>query len=176
MSLVLPIAAVICLMMLVALASVLKKVAMQDRSAPAAEWMATLSTARYGPMERLLDEEDFRYLASQPGLDPRVRRALRAQRRSIFRAYLRCLCRDYSRVSMAIKMLMMQSEQDRPDLAEMLLRQRVAFTLGLVRVEFRLALHAVGMGKVEVGALVGAFDALRVQFNQLAVAAAPSAA
>lgn len=177
MSLILPTAAVVCAAILAALALLLRKLVLQGNSVPVtAEWIEGLSTSRYGPMERLLDEEDFRYLASQPGLDPKVCRALRTQRRRIFRDYLRCLCRDYNRVCFGIRLLMLQSDQDRPDLAEVLLRQRLAFTLGLLRVEFRLALHAVGLGTVDVSGLVGAFDSLRLEFNQMAMTAAPSAA
>ena len=40
-----------------------------------------LSPGKYQPMERLLREDDFRFLASQPGYTPQLGRRLRAERR-----------------------------------------------------------------------------------------------
>jgi hypothetical protein len=70
-------------------------------------------------------------------------------------------------------MLMLSSRQDRPDLAAALLKQRLAFTLGLTAVQVRLLMHAVGWGAVDTHELVDALDAMRRQFQQLALAPAP---
>ena len=60
-----------------------------------------LAPGKYRPMERLLQEEDFRFLSSQPGFSARLGRRFRSQRRRVFRAYLRSLSMDFGRVSKA---------------------------------------------------------------------------
>src|ERR1041385_2461454 len=95
-----------------------------SRAAPvtAAAIPAPLSPERFRPMERLLSEEDFRYLAAHPGATPRMVRRLRAERRRLFRAYLRSLQRDFTRIYSAIQLILVQSEVDRPELAAALLK------------------------------------------------------
>src|SRR5215471_20655160 len=56
------------------------------------------SLARYEPMGRLLAEEDFVFLAAQPGYRPEIGAKLRRERRQIFRLYLRELSRDFHRL------------------------------------------------------------------------------
>ena len=69
---------------------------------------------------------------------------------------------------------MVQSGLDRPDLARALAKNRALFVMAIYKVEFRLALHAVGMGKVEISGLVEALESLRNQVSVLS--AAPMAA
>jgi hypothetical protein len=88
----------------------------------------------------------------------------------------RCLDRDFTRVCIAIKLLMIHSQVDRPDLFSLLLRKRVWFLMGLLSVEFRLALHACGLGTVDVRNLLGSLDSMHVQMRELVVIAQPSAA
>jgi hypothetical protein len=112
----------------------------------------------YKPMLRLLSAEDIQFVSSAPGL----RRELRARRRRIFRSYLRCLSKDYSRLLGGVRWIMVNSDIDRPDLAILLSRQRRAFAIAICRVEWKLALHAAGAEnvKIDVSGLVGAIDNL----------------
>src|SRR5690349_22619401 len=71
-----------------------------------ADWIDELSLDRYRPMLRLLDEDDFRELKGQPGFTPKMAATLRRQRCQIFRGYLRSLRSDYSRVCLALKLVM----------------------------------------------------------------------
>jgi hypothetical protein len=109
-------------------------------------------------MLRLLSPEDLQFVASAPAL----KRDLRARRRQIFRAYLRCLSKDYSRLLGGVRWIMVNSAVDRPDLAILLSRQRRAFAMSMCRIEWMLALHAMGVDniKVDVSGLVGAVDNL----------------
>src|SRR3954452_17923265 len=81
-----------------------------------AEWISDLSTERYRPMLRLLDSTDIEFLRGQPGYSRDMEAKLRMQRCQVFRGYLRCLTSDFQRVCMALKIVMAQSEHDRPDL------------------------------------------------------------
>jgi hypothetical protein len=114
---------------------------------------------RYRPMLRLLSEDDLRLVAGNAA----SLKMLRAERRKIFRGYLACLTKDYASLLAVVRMVMVQSNMDRPDLARALAKNRALFALAVCKVEFRLALHWAGIGNVEVSALVGAFDALREQ-------------
>ncbi len=140
------------------------------------EWLSTFSIGKYRPMARLLAEEDFEFLASQKGYEPRIARVLRSERRKIFREYLRCLWQDFGRLEAAVRLLIVNSPEDRPELAVALLRQRLMFTRAVVAAEFRLVLHALGLGSVDVRGLVGSVDAMHARVGQLTLARQASAA
>lgn len=116
---------------------------------------------RYRPMLRLLSDADFDFVSANPVL----RGKIRAQRREMFRGYLRCLTRDYARLLSGVRRIMVESGVDRPDLAKALAKNRMMFALALCRIEVSLQLHALGVGRVDVSGLVEALDALRGAVN-----------
>ena len=124
---------------------------------------ASVVANRYRPMVRLLAEEDTTFVASNKAMA----RKLRAERRRIFRGYLDCLTKDYARLLNGIRLAMVRSGVDRPDLAQALAKNKILFTFALCRIEFRLLLHQAGVGKVDVSGLVEAMDALRTQVSFL---------
>jgi hypothetical protein len=107
-------------------------------------WIEDMSASRYEPMNRLLRRDDYQYLATQGGFDPEMIAALRRERRRVFRGYLRSLSDDFQMVCTALRMLLAQSAQDRPDLARILLKQKLLFQWGLLAVECRLLMDACG--------------------------------
>jgi hypothetical protein len=127
------------------------------------------SVARYRPMARLFAEEDYKFLAAQHGYNPRIARQLRRERRRVFRSYLNCLKRDFGQLEAAIKVCMIMSRVDRPDLAKALLKRRLVFTYALMVTEWRLTLYTLGLGTVDVSRLVGALDGMRIQLGQAAL-------
>jgi hypothetical protein len=72
---------------------------------------------------------------------------------------------------------MVQSSMDRSDLAGLLLKQRILFSVHMMSIEARLVLYSFGVSvpTVDVQRLVDALDALRAQLQVLAVAPQPSA-
>jgi hypothetical protein len=118
-------------------------------------------------MERLLNEEDYNFLASQPGFDKRTLRRIRSERRRVFRGYLACLSRDFSLVGAALRLMMMYSTQDRPDLAGILYKQQALFALGMLAVQWRLVLHTCGLGTVDIRGLVGTMESMRLELRQM---------
>jgi len=126
-----------------------------------------LSLEKYRPMERLLQEDDLRFLASQPGFSPQLGRRLRSGRRRIFRGYLRNLKKDFGRVSLALQTLIVHSVEDRGDLAASLTRQRLMFAAGLLAIEARLLLHTAGIGTVDVRGLVDSLETMQSQIRLL---------
>lgn len=118
---------------------------------------------RYRPMVRLLADEDALFVSSNKAMV----RKLRTERRRIFRSYLDCLTKDYGRLLNGVRLSMVRSGVDRPDLAQALAKNQISFTIALCRIEFRLLLHQVGIGKVDVTGLVDAMDALCTQVSFL---------
>jgi len=156
------------LALLLSLFLIVRKLAFQSTSLPVtAEWIDELSIDRYRPMMRLLDGGDVAFLRTQPGFTPRMATKLRQQRCQIFRGYLRCLNSDFTRVCSAIKLVMLQSKHDRPDLASALLRQQAMFAAGMAVVYFRLFLYRWGVCGVDVARLVNIFDGMRLELRTL---------
>jgi hypothetical protein len=177
MELIIGISVATCLALLLALRLLIRKVAATGGRLPVtAGWIDELSIERYRPMMRLLDREDLDFLRSQPGFTPAMATKLRIQRYQIFRGYLRCLTGDFGRVCAAIKVLMLQSRNDRPDLAAALVRNQITFACGMLAVQFRLCLYRWGIGTVDVSSLVGMFDVMRLELRTLVPAAMPMTA
>jgi hypothetical protein len=131
-----------------------------------------LAPGKYRPMERLLRADDFRFLAAQPGYSPKLGNRFRSQRRQIFRAYLKNLKRDFTRVSLTFQTLIVHSAEDRGDLAAGLVRQRTMFAFAMLAVEGRLLLHAAGMNSVTVD-VSGVVESLETMQDQMRALLAP---
>ena len=153
------------LMALALVFMVLQKI-QTDQSVSAEALSQDCLTARYRPMFRLLDESDCGLVASGfPG--SRNLRRFRAERRELFRVYLRNLGADHARIVGAIRDLLVKSKMDRPDLAKALYRCQLMFALAMLSVEFKLQLHAMGVGSVDVRSLVAAVEGLQLQLQDM---------
>jgi len=131
-----------------------------------------LSPGKYRPMERLLRADDFRFLAAQPGYSSKMGNRFRAQRRQIFRAYLKSLKRDFTRLSLTFQTLIVHSAEDRGDLAAGLIRQRMMFAFGMLAIEGRLVLHAAGVNSVTID-VSGMVESLETMQDQMRALLAP---
>jgi hypothetical protein len=125
-------------------------------------WLQEFSIAKYRPMARLLADEDYEFVANQSGFDEKISSNLRAERRRIFRAYLRSLVHDFNRLHFCAKLMATHSSEDRSDVLNTLVKQRVTFSLALAAVECRLILHSFGFGPVEVRKLISTLDQSRM--------------
>jgi hypothetical protein len=125
------------------------------------------SLARYEPMGKLLAEEDFLFLAAQPGYRPEIGAKLRRERRRILRLYLRELSRDFHHLHAEARRMVAASTADHSELVTVLLRQQLAFWRGMAGIEVRLALG--GLGTVDVRGLIEAVETMRVALARLSV-------
>ena len=132
-----------------------------------AAWIDDLSVDRYQPMIRLLGEDDLQFLRSHPNFRPSQVAEFRRQRCRIFASYLQGLHSDFQRVSMALKIIMVQSRHDRPDLAQLLVRSQRAFVFGLMLVQVRVLFYRFGLGSVDVAGLLKLFDIARLELRAL---------
>ncbi len=129
------------------------------------------------PMERLLRDDDFSYLASLPGYTPEVGQRLRARRVEVFRGYLSQVEAEFHRLHLALRLIGLTSGQDRPDLARLLLEQRVVFSYRMFQVRLRLLFFGFGIRPLATGDIVRTVEVLREQIATLqpAIASAPAA-
>ena len=168
------ISVVACAALVFALVLLIRKLAFTESTLPLnADWINELSIERYRPMMRLLDGGDLEFIRSQPGFTARMAAKVRMQRCQIFRGYLRCLTADFSRVCAAMKILLLQSQHDRPDLAGILIQRQTLFAFGMLTVQTRLLLYRWGVCGVDVTSLVKIFDLMRLDLRSLVPAAVP---
>jgi hypothetical protein len=140
------------------------------------DWLKQFSVSSYRPMERLLDEDDIAFLKSQPGFEPGMDQDLRSQRRKVFRMYLRNLGRDFNRLHYALRLTVLHSPQDNPELAKTLIKQKVLFFVGFLAVRIKLEAYALGVGTVDVRGLVATLDTMRTELNSMLASPVPSPA
>jgi len=148
------------------------------RAAVSSDLENIFAPSRYRPMERLLDPLDREFLAAHPSYSRSMGRKFRANRIAAFRGYVRCLNKDFFRVSHALKTLMIHASVDRSALAGLLLKQRLTFTYAMAALEVKLTLHSFGWSApaIDVQELTAALDAMRAQLRALTAIAQPSAA
>jgi hypothetical protein len=148
------------------------------KPAAQADFENLFAPSRYKPMERLLDPVDQEFLSSQPSCTRKMARRFRSNRVDLFRGYAHSLARDFARVAGALKMVMVHAPVDSSSLAGLIVKQQLMFGLTMTTLEVKLALYRYGVAAptVDVRALVGTLDTLRVQLRALSLAAQPAAA
>jgi hypothetical protein len=160
--------AIFCVAVIVTLCGIVRRAAFSTADLPAtAEWIDELSVERYRPMLRLLDSRDLEFLRAQPGFNPRMEVQLRRQRCQIFEGYLRALSADFRKVCAAVKVVMLCSKHDRPDLASAVLHHQLVFGLGFLQVQLALRLYRWGLCNVDVSSLIKVFDVTRIELRSL---------
>jgi hypothetical protein len=165
---------IILVALILGIGALVRMLSSTDRPLPVtAEWIDDLSTDRYRPMMRLLDSRDIEFLRSQAGYTPKMESKMRAQRCQIYRGYLRCLNMDFQRVCTALKLVLVQSEQDRPELSSVLLQNQILFATGLLAVHFRLILYGWGNCTVDADGLMRIFDGMAFELRHRVPAATP---
>jgi hypothetical protein len=131
------------------------------------DWLNNFSISRYNVMERLLSDSDLEFVKAQKGCGPKLARRLRMHRQAIFRLYLHSLSKDFRNLESALMLYMSASRVDRPDLARVVVKQRIIFTWAFLQVRFRVALYGVGVGTANPGKLIGSLSGLRLELSQM---------
>jgi|SRR5579862_5500920 len=129
---------------------------------------------RYRPMERLLASADTEFLKRQDGISSEMSREFRAQRRKLFRSYVRCLAKDFTRIYKTLEIAIVESRQDRPDLVRLMIRQKTDFVMAMFAIELRLAIHAWGINGMDVEPLVQSVRTLKGAWSLLSVPQEPA--
>jgi len=129
------------------------------------DWLSELSTDRYRPMMRLLEESDFQFLRTRKGYTPEMASRLRRQRVHAFLGYLHMLEGDFDRVSAALRLTLARSAYDRPELAALLFQRRLLFAFALIGTYCRIGLFWLGLSGVDVSSLIQLFDGMRQELR-----------
>jgi hypothetical protein len=76
---------------------------------------------------------------------PKMATKLRIQRCQLFHERLRHLKNDFKLICMALKVIIVESKHDRPDLARVLVRNQMTFAYGMMMVRFQLVRYRYGL-------------------------------
>ena len=125
----------------------------------------------YNPMQRLLDPAEFRFLREHRVSNKKVNQ-LRSQRRKLYRLYLHSLRLEFERIHQTLKMCLVSSRVDRPEVAALLMKQKVAFYQNILRAELRLTLHALGFEEMPQIDFLAPLEIIRAQLQSLTSATA----
>ena len=128
---------------------------------------SSFSMARYQPMARLLAEDDFAFLAAQPGFKPEIGRKLRSERRRIFRLYLRSIAQDFRRLHAEAREMVAASGAEHAGLVGLLMKQQLKFWQAMTAIELRLAVEWTGLSKIDARGLIEAVEAMRIDLARL---------
>jgi hypothetical protein len=134
-------------------------------------WWKSFRPDRYTPVMRLLSPRDFEYIATLEGSDRRMRAEFRRNRIILMRAYLREMAADFDRLQ-AIGQLMVTAGAAGRELREELFRQKLRFTIGLLRIRLQTVGFQLGLSEVDASVLVGSLDGLSAAVRAQSYAAA----
>jgi hypothetical protein len=129
----------------------------------------------YEPMLRLLSQGDLSLLRRHAAYSSDMESKFRAERCRIFRVYLRSLRGEFRQTCTALKLVMLQSQVDRPDLASLLLRSQVNFGYRLAIIQVNVAFYRFGIGTVDCAELLAPFRGIRTALELLTPIAEPMA-
>jgi hypothetical protein len=132
------------------------------------EWLEEFNPSTYYPMQRLLSDEDFRFLARQPGFDLSLYRKLKRERLLIFRQYLRRLIVDFNRLYTATRTLISHQEEDHSDLAVKLVKLRVRFMFAVLSAECSYVLCCMGFKTIVATAMLARLEDMSTEFLRVA--------
>ena len=137
-------AAVVCTGLVLAMVKLTRHFASPQPISVTAEWIDELSIDATNLL-RLLDEDRFQFSPTQPDFTPKMATRLRIQRCQLLDEHLRHLRNDFKLICMALKVIIVESKHDRPDLARVLVRNQMTFAYGMMMVRFQLVRYRYGL-------------------------------
>jgi hypothetical protein len=129
------------------------------------EWINELSTDKYRNMMRLLSREGIEELRSRPDYSHQMAAEFRKERSRLFKEYLSEMSVDFERICIAIRVLMLNSRYDRPDLASTLIQSQVMFSLATASLRIRLFFYTLGWCEGDASEVCRIFDAMRLELR-----------
>jgi len=124
------------------------------------------SPERYREMERLLDIK----LSFQPNASTF---RLRTERVIVLRSYIDQLSRDFHSICAVLKVIMVNAQRDRLDLATTLIKQRLVFAFAIFALNCKLVMFRFGWSGA--GTIRESLRQLSLQLRDLALIAQPEA-
>ena len=118
------------------------------------------------PLERL-EPNDISFLQEHPALARTLAGELRRERRKVLRQYVHALRRDFNETCAHIRSVLVNSEEDRPDLTRSILKQQILFKLALVQAECSMMFEALGFAEVDFDVIVGSLESIKFSVTRL---------
>ncbi len=79
---------------------------------------------------------------------------------------------DFERICTAIRVLMLNSKCDRPDLASTLIQSQIMFTLAMTNLRIRVFFYGLGWCEGDASEVFRIFDAMRIELRNFVPSAA----
>lgn len=131
------------------------------------EWFEQFSSFRYLPMRRLLSSEEEEFWMQSTDGSPARREQFRAERRRLFREYLRLISSDFSRLSQGVRLAVVHASEDRSSEISQLLKLEWALRKLLWQAELRLAFHWLGVQPVDATQLINALQGFEFSLREI---------
>jgi hypothetical protein len=112
------------------------------------EFASRFSAHTYRPVARLLSGDD-EWFIRESGASKRCIEKFRRQRRKVLRQYLMTLSDDFNRLFRIGLVMVVNSTEDRSDVAAHLIRQRLQLAKSIFVIRVRLILQELGFGTVD---------------------------
>jgi len=134
-----------------------------ERSAKASQgfdeqWFEDFSAFRYLPMRRLLNGTDEAFVQRQQQKGAGTLRGFRAERRMLFRLYLKDLRCDFARLSLGAKRAILAASEDQSDQVSSLIRLEWNFRKAVWMAHGQLFMHACGFSPADATGLIDALQ------------------
>jgi hypothetical protein len=144
----------------------------ESREGWSEEWFEDFSSFRYLPMRRLLSVEEEEYwMQSTEGSQYR-RDEFRAERRRLFRAYLKLITADFGRLSQGVRLCMVHATEDRSADISRLVSLEWSLRKLLWQAEFTLMFHWLGVKPVDATQLINALQGFEFSLREIRLGAA----
>ncbi|HEY1242311.1 MAG TPA: hypothetical protein VGF16_17225, partial [Bryobacteraceae bacterium] len=111
--------------------------------------------------------DDLQFVWQLFGYKPGMEAKLRRQRAALFREYLRALEMDFSRICAVLRLLAVEADRDRPDIAASVLRAEFEFARGMLLARLNVLFYRLGVGNVDAVRLLRIFRSMHVELRAL---------
>ncbi len=136
------------------------------------EWFEEFSSFRYLPMRRLLSgEEEAYWMQSTDGSKYR-REEFRAERRRLFRGYLKLISFDFGRLSQGVRLCLVHATEDRTADISHLVSLEWSLRKLLWQAEVSLMFHWLGVKPVDATQLINALQGFEFSLREIRLSGA----
>ena len=136
------------------------------------EWFEQFSSFRYLPMRRLLSSEEEEFWMQSTDGSPIRREQFRAERRRLFREYLRLISSDFGRLSQGVRLAVVHASEDQSSEISQLLGLEWTMRKLLWKAELRLMFHWLGVQPVDATQLINALQGFEFSLREIQLSGA----
>lgn len=135
------------------------------------QWFEDFSSFRYLPMRRLLSVEEEEYWMKSTEGGKYRREEFRAERRRLFRQYLRLIAADFGRLSQGVRLAVVHASEDRSADIARLLELEWALRKLLWKAELTLVFHWLGVKPVDATQLINVLQGFEFSLREIRLGA-----